>query len=73
MKALTEHTFIPLGIAIIAIGGGAMWLTDVYAQVRDNKIETARLSIKQDEHNKLVSEINVRLSRIEWSLEKRGK
>lgn len=69
MKALTESTFVPLGIAIIAIGGGAIWLTNVYAQVKESNVAIERLGQKQEEYNKLVIEINGRLSRIEWKLE----
>lgn len=69
MKALTESTLVPLGIAIITIGGGAMWLTDVYAQVKESKMSIVRIEQKQDEYVKLVTEINGRLSRIEWRIE----
>lgn len=34
MKALTEKTLIPLGLAVAVIGGGAWWLSSVHAQLQ---------------------------------------
>ncbi len=33
---LGEDTLIPLGLAVIAIGGGAMWLTTMHNKVVEN-------------------------------------
>ena len=72
MKSISEITLIPIGVAVISIGGGAMWLTEIYQQGRSNSNRIERLEQKQDEFNKLVIEINGRLSRIEWRLEEKS-
>jgi len=68
LGAITDKTLIPLGLAVIAIGGGSMWLTEVYAEVKDTSRHVERLAAVQEEYNKNLIEINNRLSRIEWKL-----
>lgn len=70
MKALTENTLIPLGIAILAIGGGSMWITSLYAEVQSTSTAVKEARTRQEETSKTLNEINERLSRIEWKLEK---
>lgn len=69
MGAITEKTLIPLGLAVIAIGGGSMWLTQVYAEVKDSSQKLQHVIIQQEEYNKNLIEINSRLSRIETKIE----
>ena len=33
--AITEKTLIPIGVAVVVIGGGSMWLTSLYAKVNE--------------------------------------
>ena len=71
--AITDKTLIPLGLAVIAIGGGSMWLTNVYAEVKQNTQAVIELTQHQDFYNKNLIEINSRLIRIESKLEDRRK
>lgn len=71
--AITDKTLIPLGLAVIAIGGGSMWLTSVYAtgiQTRQmvEQIQSDRTESKK-EYNKILIEINSRLARMEGRME----
>ena len=63
MHKLTERTLIPLGIAIIAIGGGAAWLTNVNASIRS--IEAA-----QNKYTELVEQIRNDLAEIKGELKR---
>jgi hypothetical protein len=69
--AITDKTLIPLGLAVIAIGGGSVWLTTVYAEVKTNNEKLTEVIRSQEEYNRNVAEINSRLSRIEGKLEGR--
>ena len=72
MKSINENTLIPLGLAVITIGGGAIWLTQLSVQTRANaeildKIQQDR-SIARAEYLKNVEEIKVSLAEIKVEL-----
>lgn len=70
MKSLNQNTLIPIGLAIFVIGGGAAWVTNVsteMAECREEKVENKKNNAAIF---KMVYEINSRLSRLEWKLEK---
>lgn len=70
LKSISQETFIPLGVAIVVIGTAAAWATNVATQIQAHKEILEQLKSVNDSNFKMVYEINSRLSRIEWRLEK---
>lgn len=70
IKSITQETFIPIGVAIVVIGTAAAWATNVASQIQAHKEILEQLRSVNDSNFKMVYEINSRLSRIEWRLEK---
>lgn len=70
IQKISENTLIPLGIAVIAIGGAATWLTAMKSKVDEHGILIEELRHSNEEHFKMVYEINSRLSRMEWANER---
>jgi hypothetical protein len=73
MNTITQGTLIPLGLAVAVIGGAAVWVTETRAQIRHNTIAIEEVRRLQAEYVKQLYEINSRLSRMEWKLEKVAK
>jgi hypothetical protein len=48
MKTLTENTMIPIGLAILAIGGGASWLTVLMVKINNAEAKLQEVQSKQD-------------------------
>lgn len=73
MKEITDKTLIPIGLAVLSIGGGAAWLTDLHVATASNSEMARRIELKQDRYNEELQEINDRLSRIEGELKRISK
>lgn len=71
-KVIREDTLVPLGIAVVAIGTITAWAVEVKSQVRSHAEVIESLRQANEANIKLISEINSRLSRIEWKLEVRN-
>ena len=66
---VTEETLIPIGLAVLAIGGGTVWLTTIHNKTEVNTRAIAEISAKQESSNDLLKSIDRRLSRIEGKLD----
>ncbi len=73
IKELNQATLVPLGLAVVIIGTVAMWVADTRSELRAHSDIIEELKKSNDASYKLVSEINSRLSRMEWQLEKTRK
>lgn len=73
LKELSDKTLLPLGLAVIVIGGGAIWLTTVYNEVQANTRAIESATITQKEYVKTLQEINLRLTIIEQKIDRRIK
>lgn len=74
MAKITEQTLIPLGVAVMAIGGGAAWLTQVYLMTQANGEMITKVQAQQDVYTKNLEEIRVELGEIKTELRlMRGK
>jgi hypothetical protein len=69
IKHISESTLIPMGFAVLVIGTGTMWITDMTSQVKQHKEILDEMRKSEETGQKLIYEINSRLSRIEWRLE----
>lgn len=69
-KILNQNTLIPMGLAVVVIGGAATWIGDLKNQVKGHEELLVELKRANEANNKLNYEINSRLSRIEWKLER---
>lgn len=58
---ITDQTLIPIGLAIIVIGGGSAWLTALNAREEN-------LSIKVEKHDTIIERISLDLSDIKITL-----
>jgi hypothetical protein len=70
--ALSEKTLIPIGVAIIVIGGGAGWLTkiSVDSSAHGKMIEAVQAEHKEDQNElkDVLKSIDRRLYNIEFKL-----
>lgn len=57
LSELTEKTLIPLGVAISAIGGGAVWLTMLWVQTNTNAQTIEKVEINQDRFFSSMSQV----------------
>lgn len=74
MNKLSQETLVPMGVAIVVIGTVATWVSNTSTSIKHQAEQLAAMSETHGANMKLISEINSRLSRIEWSLfEKREK
>jgi hypothetical protein len=64
---ITPDTLFPISL-IIVIMSGVAGLTNIYAQTAENTKAIVELNHKQDEYNKNLLEVSIRLSRIEGAL-----
>lgn len=70
MRALTESTLVPIGLAVVAIGGGAAWLTSMHSATARNLETTQRLEVKQDAYNADIQKIYQELAEIKGELKR---
>ena len=66
MELLSEKTLIPVGLAVVAIGGGSMWLTSLHFETVAVAKEVQVISRKQD----VLDGIQTDLAVIKTKLEK---
>jgi hypothetical protein len=71
VKTITQETFVPIGLAIAIIGSVTAWVTDLRSQMNNNTAIINSLRSGDERNIKLFQEINSRLSRIEWKLERK--
>lgn len=71
MQRIGQDTLVPLGIAVIVIGAVATWVNSVDSRIHGNVQIINELRATNDAAFKQLAEINSRLSKIEWSLEKK--
>ena len=69
MSKITDGTLIPLGLAVVAIGGGSMWLTTMYAAINEARATIQEVKADQREYTRNLEEINKTLGRIEGELQ----
>lgn len=71
MGKLTEMTLVPLGMAIISIGGAAAWLTTIHVQMDANAASIQSIEEKQTEYSKDIRQIAVDIAEIKGELRRR--
>ncbi len=77
MSKLDEKTLLPMGVAIVVIGGGAAWATRMHIGMSEAQAAIIEQKQADSEYHKKVCEllrsIDQRLSRIEGSRRKLGE
>ena len=71
MKAITEATLMPISLVLVLIGG-VSWLSTLHAKTESVGFKVEKVEVMQDEYNRNLKEILVKLSRIEGRLEADG-
>ena len=69
MSKITDGTLVPLGLAVVAIGGGAAWLTTMYSAINEARATIQEVKADQREYTRNLEEINKTLGRIEGELQ----
>jgi hypothetical protein len=64
MGRITEKTEIPIGMAILAIGGGAIWLTTMAVKATAVETKVERLDQRQEAINNDLIEIKTDLKAV---------
>ena len=54
---ISDKTLIPLSLAILAIGGGATWLTDVHGEVAHQKVRIEEITSDSRTINQKLNDI----------------
>lgn len=74
MNTLSDKTRVSLGIAVIAIGGGSMWLTNLASALSQVRSEVAELKVEQKADKAVLYQMAADIAVIKTLLEKqRGK
>lgn len=74
LNKITEKTVIPLSLAVMVIGGGAAWLTDVHAEVQHQSAQIQDIDADRSDISKKLTDILIELSEIRTELRlKRGR
>lgn len=73
MRVLREQILIPLGFAIVAIGGGALWLGNTYGIVSGNARSIESIRLKQETYNQHLIDIKAELGEIRGELKRLRK
>jgi len=68
MKALTDKTLVPIGIAIVVIGGGSAWLTVLAGTVQESARVLFEIKTKQDLYSEDVATIRSDIRLIKYKL-----
>lgn len=66
-------TLIPLGAAIIAIGGGAAWLTTVHVQMEANAASIQSIEAKQERYADDIHRISIDIAEIKGELKRQKR
>lgn len=72
-KVINHDTLVPIGVAIAVIGAVSMWVADVTNTSKAHATQIHSLVESNTDQVKLIHEINSRLSRIEWRLERESE
>lgn len=67
---LNEKTAIPIGLAIVAIGGAATWMTTVHLAVQETRQRQDRQEQRESANTELLREIKERIIIIETEIKK---
>lgn len=73
MTKITEMTLIPLGVALISIGGGAAWLTRIHIQMDANAASIQSIEENQTEYSKDIRQIAVDIAEIKGELKRQRR
>lgn len=68
MSKLTESTLIPIGLAVVVIGGGAVWLTVLADTVSGTSKEVLTIREKQDKYQEDIHQIKLDLTKIKTKM-----
>ena len=68
MNVLTENTLIPIGLAILAIGGGAIWISRVWFITEGHTKTLERLEQRGELYMQAVERTNSELQEIKQRL-----
>jgi hypothetical protein len=71
MQKIGQETLVPLGVAVVVIGAIATWVNTVESKIAANTAIIKEIRTTNDASLKQVYEINSRLSKIEWAIEKK--
>jgi hypothetical protein len=69
-KIVTQETLIPIGLAVVVIGAVTTFVVETRARQKANEDLLEALKQTHEAHVKIIHEVDARLSRIEWRLEK---
>lgn len=69
MKSLSENTLIPIGLAVVVIGGGSAWLTKISIATAANSDALSRIETKQESYTEHLAEIRQDLAVIRQRIE----
>jgi hypothetical protein len=67
---ITDTTLIPIGLAVVVIGGGAAWLTAMSLKIDSAIASTQRIEQKQSTYNEDISQIRELISGIHGELKR---
>jgi hypothetical protein len=70
VSPITDKTLIPLGVAVLVIGGGAAWLTSISNATQISKDGIVRLEAKQDAYSNDLQKIYQELAEIKGELKR---
>jgi hypothetical protein len=68
VKQLSERTLIPIGLAVVIIGGGAMWVSSVNAEISGLKTSQTVTATSYNSLQKDITEILIRVTKIDETL-----
>lgn len=68
MKSISEMTLIPIGLAVVIIGGGTTWLTVMASTLTQNSKDIASIKDNQSQYMKDLYKIELHLAKIRWKL-----
>lgn len=64
VRSLSDQTLIPIGLAIMAIGGGAAWLTSIHIETRANADMIREIKTAQDRYMEDIHAIRINITEI---------
>jgi hypothetical protein len=68
VKLLDEKTMVPIGLAVVAIGGASGWCTLVHFRINALASTTIEVQSKQDKYSQDLAEIRTDLAEIKGEL-----
>jgi len=70
---LTENTLIPVGLAVIVIGGGAAWITNIQMSTAATVVKITSMEEKSDKVMESLAEIQNSLAEVKGELKQLNK